>query len=401
MALKHIPLDQIDQSHLQRLIDGEASETRDIEYKKETYGATDKDHAEYLADVSSFANTAGGDLVIGMCATNGVPTEFAPLTLDPDAEIVRLENIARSGLQPRILNLATQPVPLKGGGCALVVRIPRSYNPPHRLIRQGTGQFRFYARSSAGKYEPNVDELRALFTRAPQLADRIRDFRIDRVAKIAANDAPVNLLDTHALIMHIVPFSSFDSRLPLPLGRNIEWYYSFPPLISPHPQQCRINVDGLLTLSNAEPNAKMQRAYVQVFHTGIVEAVASSFLLGDGTQRNPLRLTAMRTEACIVRYSFAYLRAIARLGAIPPFALLVSLIGVKGIPYSFDAVFDEPAILDRDQFHFPELIVEDVPDDVYEHAKLLWPLLDDVANGGGRASTPNFDQNGRFQLKVD
>jgi predicted HTH transcriptional regulator len=143
MALKHIPLDQIDQTQLQRLIDGEASETRDIEYKKETYGAADKDHAEYLADISSFANSAGGDLVIGMAATNGVPTAFAPLTLEPDAEIVRLENIARSGLQPRILNLAIQSVPLQGGGCALVVRVPRSYNPPHRLIRQGTASFAF------------------------------------------------------------------------------------------------------------------------------------------------------------------------------------------------------------------------------------------------------------------
>src|SRR5262252_8760192 len=37
----------------------------------------------------------------------------------------------------------------------------------------------FYARSSAGKYEPNVDELRLLFGRAPQLSDRIRDFRFD------------------------------------------------------------------------------------------------------------------------------------------------------------------------------------------------------------------------------
>ena len=96
-------------------------------------------HAEYLADVSSFANTAGGDIVIGMAATKGVPTAFAPLSVDPDAEILRLENIARSGLQPRISNLVVRAVPLTGG-CALLIRVPRSYNPPHRIIRQGTGQ---------------------------------------------------------------------------------------------------------------------------------------------------------------------------------------------------------------------------------------------------------------------
>jgi hypothetical protein len=104
------------------------------------------------------------------------------------------------------------------GGYAIIIRVPRSYNAPHRIIRHGTGQNRFYARSSAGKYEPNVDELRVLFTRAPQLADRIRSFRIERVARIVANDAPVRLLDARALIIHTIPFAAFDSRFSLPLG---------------------------------------------------------------------------------------------------------------------------------------------------------------------------------------
>jgi hypothetical protein len=406
MALRHIPLGQIDEAQLQRLIDGRASETRDIEYKRDLYGNADKDHAEFLADVSSFANTAGGDLVIGMVANKGIPTAFAPIASDADPEILRLENVARSGLQPRITNLAMKAVPLSKGGYVLIVRVPRSYNPPHRIVRQGTGQNRFYARSSAGKYEPNVDELRVLFTQAPQLADYIRDFRLDRVAKITANDTPVPLLDGHALILHIVPFSALDSRLPLPLGRNVHWYNTFTPMLSSHPSNFRINVDGLLTLSNAEANAKEQRAYVQVFHTGIVEAAASSFLMGDRTTQRPNRLTAIRTEACIVRYSHSYLQALIALGCAPPFALLVSLIGVKGVQYSFmvdsySMFEDEAETLDRDQFHFSEVVIEDVPADPYAHARLLRPLLNQVANAAGRPFTPTFDQAGKFRLKVD
>lgn len=405
MALQHLRIDQINEAQLQRLIDGRASETRDIEYKRDPYGNADRDHAELLADISSFANTAGGDLVVGMAATKGVPTGFAPLAVDPDAEILRLENIARSGLQPRILNLAMRAVPLASGGSVLVIRVPRSYNPPHRIIRQGTGQGRFYARSSAGKYEPNVDELRLLFTRAPQLAERMRGFRIERVAKVAANDAPVLLLDDRALILHVVPFSGFDTRLPLPLGRHIEWYNRFPPVGSPYPQRFRINVDGLLTLSNAEANGRVQRAYVQVFHTGIVEAVASSFARGDGSAQNPFRLTALSTEASIVRYSYGYLRALLELGAEPPFAMLASLIGMKGIDYSFamgNVMFeDEAGTLDRDQFHFTEVIVENVPADPYDYAALLRPLLDEIANAAGRPTTPGFDGTGRYRIKVD
>jgi hypothetical protein len=296
MALRHLPLSEIHQGHLQRLIEGKASETRDIEYKRDTYGNSDKDHGEFLADISSFANASGGDIVIGMDAKSGAPIALRPLEIDVDAEKIRLESIARSGLQPRIFGLEVHVVPIDSGA-AIVVRIPRSYNQPHRIVRQGSGQQRFYARSSAGKYEPNVDELRQLFTTAPQLAERIRDFRLERIARIVANDAPVELLDERILTLHIVPFSAFDTRLSLPLGAQRQLYADFPPIRSSQAADFRINVDGLLTLSNAERQTQKQRGYVQLFHNGIVEGAASSFARGDGTADNPFNLTSLITEA--------------------------------------------------------------------------------------------------------
>ena len=402
MALQHLALDQINEASLQGLIDGQSPERRDIEYKKDTYGTADRDYGEYLADVSSFANTNGGDIVIGMCANAGVPTGLYPLNVVPDAEILRLENIVRSGLQARVHGLAVHPIPLSIGGFAFVVRIPRSYNQPHRVIRQGPGHHRFYARSSAGKYEPNVDELRFLFTRAPQIAERIRDFRFERIARISANSGPVPLIDTNALILHVVPFSAFDTRLSLPLHPVDRLYLHFPPIRSSHPSNHRINIDGLLTWSNAQETAREQRAYVQVFHSGIVEAVASSFPDGGGPSR---RLTALKTEASIVKHTHQYLRALLNLGCEGPFAILVSLIGMSDVRYSFscgNSVFeDEAGILDRDQLHFSELIVESVPADPYEYAPQLRPLLDQTANAAGRAATPSFDDSGRFRVKVD
>jgi predicted HTH transcriptional regulator len=148
MALLHIPLDQIDESRLQGLIDAKAAESRSIEYKRATYGAGQADYSEFLADVSSFANTSGGDLALGMAATDGIPTNFSPLEMPMDAEILRLEQIARGGLQPRIANIAFQPVPIAGGGHVLIVRVPRSYSQPHRIVRQGSN--RFWARSAHG-----------------------------------------------------------------------------------------------------------------------------------------------------------------------------------------------------------------------------------------------------------
>ena len=407
MTLRYLPLDQVNQSHLQRLIDEPVSESRDIDYKGDTYGNADKDHGEYLADISSFANTAGGEIIVGMTEQAGVPTGFAPLQMDADKEILRLQNIALSGLQPRIFGLAARAVPIAGGGSILVVRIPRSYNQPHRIVRQGSGHHRFWARSSAGKYEPNVDELRLLFTRAPQLADRVRDFRFDRVAKIVANDVPVPLAGNRAIIMHVAPLSAFEGgqAFQVDIAQHPQQFFTAFPPIGAQVGHFRVNVDGFLVLSNVQADGKTHRAYVQIFRNGIDEAVDSSFLMGDGTAQSPLRLKSLRTEETIVKSSHTYLQALEARGAVPPYVVLVSLVGVKGISYSFamgDGTFfeDMSGILDRDQFHFSEMVIEEVPFDRYEYARLIRPLLDQTANAAGRATSPSFDQNGRFRLSV-
>jgi hypothetical protein len=91
MALLHIPLNQIDEGRLQALITSGAVESRTIDYKRTTYGIAHADYSEFLADASSFANTSGGDLVLGIDATNGIPTAVTPLPMQMDPEILRLD----------------------------------------------------------------------------------------------------------------------------------------------------------------------------------------------------------------------------------------------------------------------------------------------------------------------
>jgi predicted HTH transcriptional regulator len=186
MALLDIPLDRITEADLQRLIAAGVSESLYIDYKKYSYGNSESDHAEFLADVSSFANIAGGDVLIGMAETKGVPTRIIAFMGDPDAERRRLEDIARMGLEPRVRNLRTLAVPVRTGGHVIIVRVPRSYMPPHRVNYRNRN--RFWARASLGKYEPNVEELRHLFNDAPHLAERIRSFRTDRLIRINAGE---------------------------------------------------------------------------------------------------------------------------------------------------------------------------------------------------------------------
>ena len=179
MPLFDKPFGDLDEAHLARLVaDGEA-ESKTIDFKRDLVGQSDGDKKEFLYDVSSFANTIGGDLVFGMDERQGVATELVGLDgLNADIEIQRLLQIARDGIRPPIAGLNARAIQLANGRTALVVRIPRSWNPPHQVTYQKA--FRFYARDTNTKYHIEVDELRSAFTGSTAIADRLRSYRTAR-----------------------------------------------------------------------------------------------------------------------------------------------------------------------------------------------------------------------------
>ena len=127
-------LEQVDETVLQSLITGAVAEGKTIDYKQELPGNSDGDKKEFLADVSSFANTSGGDLVFGMAEEQGVATRIAGITpADLDLEIQRLDSIIASGLEPRI-RYGIKPVSCHGGQKVLVIRVERSWTGPHRVV---------------------------------------------------------------------------------------------------------------------------------------------------------------------------------------------------------------------------------------------------------------------------
>jgi hypothetical protein len=157
-----------------------------------------------------------------------------------------------------------------------VIRIPRSYRGPHRVIFKEWN--RFFARSSAGRYQPNVEELRSLFAFPPALAEQMRAFRFDRVTSIAADQTPVPLSDISRLVLHVIPFSHFDLRPAVSLRALIQNKTRLDPIGTPA-DATRLNFDGLLAISYPE-NGTYQ-SYVQASRGGAIEAVCSS-ITGSG-----------------------------------------------------------------------------------------------------------------------
>src|SRR5262249_27127842 len=151
VALLNVSFDAVSEAHLHDLVSTGVPEGVLIEYKRTTYGGSDADVKEYLKDVSSFANTHGGDLVIGIEEKGGLAKKVVGLTgVDPDKELQRLDSLARDGIEPRIVGIRMKAVSVSGAGVAFVIRIPKSWNPPHRVSARKTN--RIYARNSTGAY---------------------------------------------------------------------------------------------------------------------------------------------------------------------------------------------------------------------------------------------------------
>ena len=204
MSLFSKPLSQLIEADLIALITNGEAEGKFLDYKRDGVGLTDADKKEFLADISSFANTGGGHIVFGMDEQNGVAAELVGIAItDADAEILRLEGIARSGIRPAIAGLESFAVSLANGRVSIVVRIPKSWNPPHQVVYQGS--FRFYGRNTNSKYPLEADELRSIILLSENGAERIRNFRIERVAKIVANETSSPLEEGAKTITHIIP----------------------------------------------------------------------------------------------------------------------------------------------------------------------------------------------------
>ncbi len=123
--------DDIDDATMQELIRAGASESVHLEFKRESYGKTVEDRKELLKDITAFANTLGGHLIIGMNEKDGESSELKPLNNVHD-EVLRLRSMISTGVEPEILGLGMKDIKVKDGSVILIY-VPRSFNPPHRV----------------------------------------------------------------------------------------------------------------------------------------------------------------------------------------------------------------------------------------------------------------------------
>lgn len=130
-------LDDLKPPHIQALIDAEVAESLSLEFKEQLPTSQRDDKKEFLYDVAAMANSAGGYLVFGVAdrrgpdkQSTGIADGFSGMRLpNAQAEISRLANLIRDGIEPRLSGGTMQHVTTPDGD-VLVIRISRSWAAP-------------------------------------------------------------------------------------------------------------------------------------------------------------------------------------------------------------------------------------------------------------------------------
>jgi hypothetical protein len=386
VALTRSDFENLGELDLQTLRENEVGEGMALDYKQALYGAADADKKEFLKDVSSFANTAGGHIVIGVAEDAGLPTQIVGVEADLDTEMLRLESLMRDRLEPRIVGVRIKPVPLENGRRALVIRIPKSWNPPHAVLQNKSRLI--FARNSAGAHEASIDEMRTMFTAGADLLERAREFQRDRMDRVRTGKLPFKFVrEGGRLLLHLIPFSAFGSEVLLdPIrvqGQYLPpiWCTGFNP---------GYNIDGYWTNSDGDKWS----GYVQVFRNGIIESAAGD--VRSDTNAGP----ALFPESVEKQVGFAvnnFMAALANAEISPPMLVMLAAVGMAGtiVMHGIYSTSVPRHLLPSD-VHFPSVSIESFgePGDYF---RALKPMFDAVWNAAGYPTSRNFDREGNWK----
>ncbi|MGA4005805.1 helix-turn-helix domain-containing protein [Ralstonia nicotianae] len=383
------------QAHLDQLVTNQEQEGPHLDFKRElpvNWDAGAKH--DFFADASAFANAGGGDLVYGIAEDNhGLAASLVPLALNPDETALRLADLLLNGVEPRMPGVQVQPVAVEVEGVSgfvFVVRVPQSWGGPHRV----RSNYKFYVREGNRKRELDIPEIRGLFLRSESQAQKVRDFRAERLGKILSGEAPCKLVAGPVWVLHVIPTQAalgVGSLDPLPY---LDFARRQIPSLGGTGTHTRVNLDGALGLRN--PTAEgLTHGYTQFFRNGFVEAVyVISRPAGEDAQRSVLPGTAYENFAA--QFLTRVRAELQHAGFHPEVTVMMSLLGADRVELGFNRfnwnVDATQGRFDRTTVVLPDVLV---PAEA-EALSGLKPMFDLVWQAAGMHGSINFNAAGEW-----
>ncbi|WP_193098103.1 helix-turn-helix domain-containing protein [Burkholderia sp. Z1] len=365
---------------LQALKDNQIPESHTLDFKRDF--PIDKDgRASLAADVVAFANTRGGDLILGADEQGGIISAFAPIKLeDVDAALRSLQSTLTDLIEPKIPGVHLEAVDFPDGGYIVIVRTPPSFQAPHRVRKSGA----FYTRTSTGIDPMDVTTLRSAFLRSETAVEKIRGFRAERIEDLFQRPLPARLERYATGVLHVVPMASILAGLSFDISELYAVAQTLPPPSHDSGHSTRINLDGPLTISTS---ANELYSYTQLFRNGSIESVmrvqwdVGGVAWVDGMEK-----------VLVDEHHHALRDAFLKLGIDGPAVVMLSFtdigsVALEGAGTRAAAISGRIATVPA-YYHnllLPELVVESF---VSSAPDIYGPLFDMVWNAAGRQARP-------------
>ncbi len=348
---------------LQILVDNQVQEGTLFDFKRDFYRIDKKKHPDFdkqrvelLKDISSFANTVGGDLIIGVDENDFRASDVCGFECDDiDGLMNQVNQLVNDWLQPRV-PVAMKAVPHSEGRYVLIIRIQQSLISPHRVV-YGREFGQFWARNSTGAFAMDTSQLRTSFNLSATIFEQMSHFRDDRTHRTRSK----------AIYVHLIPQDSFASRI------------SFPPellkskMLQPIGTRYRfetVNLDGAL-IGNTYP-VTTSTTLLQQFRNGTLEACDLGNTYVD---RGDLERLNTSYFSNLLRRVPSYLNYFLELGLMPPYWFFLTLVNMQHV--SLPNWGHTPAEeFDRDHIKIPEIEINSI-ESIEAH---LRPALDMVWN---------------------
>jgi hypothetical protein len=393
-----VNIEEVSPDHIAALVSEKVAERKTLEYKERLPERTPEAKKEFLADVCSFANTSGGDIIYGIRderdgngKATGVPESIVDLgALNLSAERERLESMIREGIKPRIPNIQTRDIEIPGQGLIVLLRVARSWIKPHMVTYGGTS--RFYARHSTGKYQLDVQEIGLAFAEQRSLGEQLRTWRTERIAKALSGEGPVSLNGPARFLLHFVPASALAggrSTGVWPLPSKVR------ALLRPSSLQgtiWRYNADGFL-VSSIDEDTRRHAAYVQLFRDGSLE-YADGYILNTGARYGAGRESEIPSRSFEEKLEATFANALLivnQIGVSDPNYFSCTLIDVRGMRLSRSEVYTVgiAPTFDRQVIQTPEVQIDRTESKPFRNS--LLPVVDAIWQANGYEGTPFRD----------
>lgn len=365
---------------LQALKDNQIPESHTLDFKRDFPAERDA-RVSLAADVVAFANTRGGDLILGADEEGGFISRFVPIELkDVDGALRSLQSTLTDLIEPKIPGVHLEAVEVPDGGYIVIVRTPPSFQAPHRVRKSGA----FYTRTSTGIDPMDITTLRSAFLRSETAVDKIRGFRAERIEGMFQRPLPARLERYTTGILHVVPMASILAGLSFDVSKLYAVAQTVPPPSHDAGHSTRINLDGPLSLSAA---ANELYSYTQLFRNGSIESVMRVQWDVGG-----VAWVGGMEKVLVEEHHHALKDAFLKLGIDGPAVVMLSFtdigsVSLEGAGTRTAAISGRIATVPAyyQNLLLPELVVESF---VTSSADIYGPLFDMVWNAAGRTGRP-------------